>query len=334
MKTACFTDLSKAVQLLQQGEVVAIPTETVYGLAADATDDLAIQKIFQAKGRPSDNPLIVHIGTFSQLEEIAKDIPAKAKLLMEHFWPGPLTLILPKTETVSDLVTSGLETVGVRMPSHPVAKELIERSGIPVAAPSANTSGKPSPTTSQHVFNDLAGKIAGILEGGKAEIGVESTVLDCTVTPPMLLRPGGVSLSAMEDLIGFIETDPALLSDESAPRSPGMKYRHYAPEAPLTLVDGSFEFIQALIDKERKNGHRVGFLSLRNRPYQADVIVKCGHEEDFSSVANELYHALRQLDEEELDVIFSEVIPEDGLGHAIMNRLRKASSNRIIIGHD
>ncbi|MGV3463815.1 MAG: L-threonylcarbamoyladenylate synthase, partial [Heyndrickxia sp.] len=236
----------EAANLLKQNEVVAFPTETVYGLGANAISDEAITKVYEAKGRPSDNPLIVHIADFSQLYNLVLEIPKTAEKLMEKFWPGPLTIIFKvKSKAVSKKVTAGLNTVGIRMPDHPLALALIKAANLPIAAPSANSSGKPSPTTAGHVRDDLNGRISGILDGGETGIGVESTVVDCTGEVPIILRPGGVTKEAMENEIGNVEIDPALHENlNSKPKAPGMKYTHYAPNAPVYLVDGKPEFIQ------------------------------------------------------------------------------------------
>lgn len=296
-------------------------------------DDEAIAKIFEAKGRPSDNPLIVHIGTKSQLDGIVKEIPPVAEKLMAHFWPGPLTIILPRKEGISERVTAGLNTVGVRMPDHPVALALIEEANVPVAAPSANRSGRPSPTLASHVYEDLNGKIAGIVDGGATGVGVESTVIDCTSTVPTILRPGGITKEQLEAVIGTVSLDPALKDEKEKPKSPGMKYTHYAPKAPLSIVEGSREFIQQLVDEKKEEGFKVGVLTTEEyqHVYNADVILSCGVRSDLASVATKLYDVLRTFDASEVDVIFSESFPNEGIGNAIMNRLTKAAGHHIII---
>ncbi|MGR9633261.1 L-threonylcarbamoyladenylate synthase [Bacillus cereus] len=327
-----YPQLQEAAKLLRENEAIAFPTETVYGLGANAMNDEAIAKIFEAKGRPSDNPLIVHIGTKSQLDGIVKEIPPVAEKLMEHFWPGPLTIILPRKEGISEKVTAGLHTVGVRMPDHPVALALIEEANVPVAAPSANRSGRPSPTLASHVYEDLNEKIAGIVDGGATGVGVESTVIDCTSAVPTILRPGGITKEQLEAVIGTVLLDPALKDEKEKPKSPGMKYTHYAPKAPLSIVEGSREFIQRLVDEKKEEGFKVGVLTTEEyqHVYNADVVLSCGVRSDLASVATKLYDVLRTFDASEVDVIFSESFPNEGIGNAIMNRLTKAAGHQII----
>ncbi|MFB6727554.1 L-threonylcarbamoyladenylate synthase [Bacillus mobilis] len=327
-----YPQLQEAAKLLRENEAIAFPTETVYGLGANAMNDEAIAKIFEAKGRPSDNPLIVHIGTKSQLDGIVKEIPPVAEKLMEHFWPGPLTIILPRKEGISEKVTAGLNTVGVRMPDHPVALALIEEANVPVAAPSANRSGRPSPTLASHVYEDLNEKIAGIVDGGATGVGVESTVIDCTSEVPTILRPGGITKEQLEAVIGTVSLDPALKDEKEKPKSPGMKYTHYAPKAPLSIVEGSREFIQRLVDEKKEEGFKVGVLTTEEyqHVYNADVVLSCGVRSDLASVATKLYDVLRTFDASEVDVIFSESFPNEGIGNAIMNRLTKAAGHQII----
>lgn len=331
-----YPQITEAAQLIKKNETVAFPTETVYGLGANAASDGAVAKIFAAKGRPADNPLIVHIATFQQLKQIVVDISEPAIKLMHIFWPGPLTLIFNKKPgAVSRLVTAGLDTVAVRMPDHPAAMALIRESGHPIAAPSANKSGKPSPTTAKHVLDDLDGVVAGILDGGPAGIGVESTVVDCTVNPPVILRPGGVSKEDIEAIIGHVEEDPSIISSDSKPKSPGMKYRHYAPDAPLYLADGEQQWIQSLIDEKMEAGLKVGMLAPMETAslYKADVVVPCGSIADPKSSAHTLYQALRSFENTGVDIIFSEVFPRVGVGAALMNRLEKAASHQRIKQH-
>lgn len=319
---------------IKQNEVVALPTETVYGLAGNAQNDHAIARIFEAKGRPSDNPLIVHISDRNQLEGLVSSIPVNAEKLMDSFWPGPLTIVLPKGKEVSDKVTAGLSTVAVRMPDHPVALAVIEASGVPLAAPSANLSGKPSPTTASHVYEDLKGKIPGIVDGGSTGVGVESTVVECTDDTVTILRPGGVTLEELEHLVGEgnVMIDPGILNETLAPRSPGMKYTHYAPDAPIVLVDGSSEFLQELVDKERAAGRKIGILTTEERAdfYKADCVIPAGKRKNPETVAQHLYEALRAFNEAGVDQIFGEVFPKTGVGVAIMNRLEKSAGGNII----
>jgi L-threonylcarbamoyladenylate synthase len=327
-----YPQLQEAASLLQQGEVVAFPTETVYGLGADATSSEAVEKIFVAKGRPSDNPLIVHIATKEQLGLIVSAVPSIAETLMEHFWPGPLTLVLPKKEGISERVTAGLSTVAVRMPDHPIALALIKQANVPVAAPSANRSGRPSPTLAAHVYEDLNGKIAGIVDGGATGVGVESTVLDCTDTVPVILRPGGVTKEQLEAVIGEVFMDEALKDQTQTPKSPGMKYTHYAPKAPLTIVEGTREFLQKIVNEKKAEGFKTGILTTEENEafYDGDVVITCGNRSDLTTVAAKLYDVLRAFDAAGVDVIFSESFPNEGIGIAIMNRLLKASGHTVI----
>jgi len=325
-------DLAAAAECLRKNEVVAFPTETVYGLGANALSDEAVGKIFEAKGRPSDNPLIVHISDEKQLENLVEYVPETAKRLMEAFWPGPLTLIYPRGRAVSDIVTGGLSTVAVRMPNHPTAIALIRQTGLPLAAPSANRSGRPSPTTAEHVKHDLDGRIAGIVDGGGTGVGLESTVVDCSGGIVTILRPGGVTKAELERVIGSVSVDQGLKNHEDQPKSPGMKYTHYAPKAAVTLVDGGRDFLQSLVNSERKKGKNVGVLTTEesSHSYNADVVVTCGRRSDLSTVARGLYAALRKFDEHDVDVIFAETFPAEGVGEAVMNRLEKSAGGRII----
>ncbi|MGM7721863.1 L-threonylcarbamoyladenylate synthase [uncultured Metabacillus sp.] len=328
-----YPHISQAAQLLRENEVVAFPTETVYGLGANAFSDEAVRKIYEAKGRPSDNPLIVHIASKSKLDEIAKDIPDYAYKLINEYWPGPLTLILPKKgKLLSTIVTAGLDTVGVRMPDHPIALSLIREADVPIAAPSANRSGKPSPTQASHVYHDLNGKISGIVDGGATGVGVESTVLDCSTAVPTILRPGGITKEQLEAIIGEVKIDQALVEEGHAPKSPGMKYTHYAPNAPVVVVKGSLEFLQKVINKHQSEGKKVGVLTTMENVNQleADTIIPCGSRADLPSVAAQLYDGLRKFDKEDIDIIISESFPQEGVGEAIMNRLLKAAGNNFI----
>ncbi|MGN1387932.1 MAG: L-threonylcarbamoyladenylate synthase [Bacillus sp. (in: firmicutes)] len=323
--------VEEAAALLRDNEVVAFPTETVYGLGANAKSDEAVKKIFEAKGRPSDNPLIVHISNAGQLEELVEHVPDKARMLMDAFWPGPLTLVFPKKEVLSKTATAGLDTVAIRMPNHPLALALIEAADLPIAAPSANLSGKPSPTTAQHVDKDLNGRIRCIVDGGETGVGVESTVVDCTEEIPVILRPGGVTKEAIENIIGPIGEDPALHNAADIPKSPGMKYTHYAPDAPFVLVDGDKELIQQLVNEKRRNGLRTGVLTTEENKdfFDADVVVVCGQRQELETVAAHLYDALRAFDDERVDCIYGEMFPTDGIGSAIMNRLLKAAGHSV-----
>ncbi|GED67493.1 threonylcarbamoyl-AMP synthase [Brevibacillus reuszeri] len=335
------TQIVDAAHLLRDGEVVAFPTETVYGLGANACSNEAVEKIFLAKGRPSDNPLIVHIGAMEQLSSVAQDIPAKGKQLMDAFWPGPLTIILPKTDRVASLVTAGLASVGVRMPDHPIALAIIEEAGVPIAAPSANRSGRPSPTTAAHVLTDLEGRVAGVLDGGATGVGVESTVIDVTVDPPIILRPGGITREQMEAVIGTVALDPSFqVGAVETPRAPGMKYTHYAPEGELWLVTGEAgqarEKMRDMLREAKQHGQKTGVLASEEtlsywklQP-EADVILSVGSQSDLEEVAQRLYAVLREFDEQKVQFIVGETFTRDGLGMAVMNRLEKAAGGRIL----
>jgi L-threonylcarbamoyladenylate synthase len=328
-----YPQIKEAARLIREGEVVAFPTETVYGLGGQVKMDKAVQKIFTAKGRPSDNPLIVHIAERKDMDNLAHSVPNYAQALIDSFWPGPLTIIVPKQDGVlSELVTAGLNTVAIRMPDHPVALALIKEAGVPVAAPSANGSGKPSPTTAAHVLDDLSGRIAGVLDGGETGIGLESTVVDCTGPFPVILRPGGVTQTDIEAVVGKAEIDTALQNEKEAPKSPGMKYTHYAPEAPLYLMKGTHSFIQGRIDELRAEGKKVGVMGTEESElfYTADCIISCGRRHDLESVAKHLYGALRSFNASSLDIILAETFPLEGVGAAIMNRLEKAAGHRWI----
>lgn len=322
-----------AADFLNKGEVVAFPTETVYGLGAVATNSDAVRKIFEAKGRPSDNPLIVHIGTKEETERYAVEIPDKAKILMDHFWPGPLTLILKaKSGILAENVTAGLDTVGIRMPDHPVALKLLRTIGEPVAAPSANRSGKPSPTEAAHVFHDLNGKIPLILDGGPTGIGVESTVLDVTSETPVILRPGGVTKEMIEGVIGLVsESTPFGVGEKEVPRAPGMKYQHYAPDSPVYLIEQDKEMISRAISGFQNDGRKVAFIgpeAFSNAG--ADWFFSTGSTDDLTEFTKSLYAALRACDEIEADVILAATTSREGVGAALMNRLEKAADRKWI----
>lgn len=334
-------DIRLAGELLRQGEVVAFPTETVYGLGADALNGDAVEKIFWAKGRPSDNPLIVHIAERDALTRLVREIPPSAYPLMDAFWPGPLTLIMPRQDGLPEQVTAGLTTVGVRMPGHPLALALLRAARTPVAAPSANRSGRPSPTTAQHVLEDLDGRIAAVIDGGPTGVGVESTVLDLTADVPQILRPGGITREQLEQVIGPVELDPALLQTSAGqaiekPKAPGMKYTHYAPRGEMWIVEGEpavvMARIQALVDEARSQGLRTGVLTTYEhvQQYQADAVIPCGWRSDLASVAAGLYNALRRFDQLGIERIYAESFPSAGIGLAVMNRLRKAAGFRIL----
>lgn len=334
--------LAKAAEILKHGGLVAFPTETVYGLGANALDEKAAAKIYAAKGRPSDNPLIAHIADFEDLGQLVEWVPEAGQKLMEAFWPGPLTLIFPKSARVPYGTTGGLDTVAVRMPSDPVAAALIRLAGIPVAAPSANTSGRPSPTTADHVWQDMNGKIDMIVDGGPVGIGVESTIIDVSEAVPMILRPGAVTAEMASGVLGYpIELDPAIREDapmqaDRKPKAPGMKYRHYAPRADLTLVEGDTEAvvhtINRLVKEKLDGGFKTGVICTEETQGQFGLgIVKCiGKRAKEETIAHNLYGVLREFDDLGADYIFSESFSKEDLGQAIMNRLVKAAGYHVI----
>lgn len=330
--------INAAGQILKQGGLVAFPTETVYGLGANALDEEAARKTYAAKGRPSDNPLIVHIASLEDLYPITKKVPEKAVALAEKFWPGPLTMIFEKSELVPHGTTGGLETVAVRMPDNEVALALIRAGGGYVSGPSANKSGRPSPTMARHVLDDLEGRIDMILDGGPVHIGVESTIVDMTVEPPMILRPGAVTKEMLEETVGEVTVDHTILTADAKtpPKAPGMKYRHYAPRAEMTVVEGPLEKVVDKIGElaaARENeGHRVGIIATQETMGRYDhENVKCiGTREDESTVAANLYTILREFDDDGTEYIYSEAFASDGIGSAVMNRLLKAAGHHVI----
>ncbi|HWI55145.1 MAG TPA: L-threonylcarbamoyladenylate synthase [Desulfobacteria bacterium] len=336
-----YESIGEAGRILREGGLVAFPTETVYGLGANALDASAVAKIFTAKGRPSDNPLIVHISEVSQVYNLADDITIPAQRLMEVFWPGPLTLILPKKPVIPQKVTAGLDNIAVRMPDNKIALEIIRAAGVPVAAPSANSSGRPSPTTAKHVLSDLEGKVDMIIDGGPCRVGLESTVLDLTSEPPTILRPGGISREQLEGVLGHVGVDPAVNhnSENLVPRSPGMKYTHYSPAADVVVVTGSEHFISdkvnQLIKEYRAKGKKVGLLVPEEASglYQADAVYSVGTRRELDTVARNLFYGLRHLDSLSVDIIIAEGYPSGGMGDAVMNRLVKAAGYNLITGN-
>lgn len=359
--------LSQAAACLAGGGLVAFPTETVYGLGADALNSEAAAKIYAAKGRPSDNPLIVHIANVEDMDKIAY-VNEQARVLAQAFWPGPLTIILPKKDIVPHGTTGGLDTVAIRMPSHPVALELIRSSGVYVAAPSANTSGRPSPTKAEHVIEDMTGKIDYIVDGGAVGIGIESTIVDVSGEVPTILRPGFITKAMLEQIIGTVRIDPALEKpmDGLRPKAPGMKYTHYAPKGELTLVEAmteeqnqgnavvrektveckdgnlvSEQITKQVVDKiielakqKKQEGYRVGIMAPAETVScykgQADVVICLGDRKEQITVAAGLYGALRDFDSEGVEYIYAESFPGEGLSYSIMNRLLKAAGHRVI----
>ena len=330
--------IEEAGKILKEGGLVAFPTETVYGLGGDALQKKSSEKIYAAKGRPSDNPLIVHICCIEAMEKIVRSVPGEAEVLAKAFWPGPLTMILQKSDAVPYETTGGLDTVAIRMPENKIALALIEAAGGYVAAPSANTSGKPSPTLAEHVREDMDGKIEMILDGGSACIGLESTIVDLTEEIPMILRPGYITKEMLEQVLGKeVAVDRTLLdaSAKQAPKAPGMKYRHYAPKGELTIVSGESgavtEAIRELTEKKHCEGETVGIICTdETKPlYEADCIASVGARADEDAIARHLYAILREFDAKEVTCIYSEAFSETGLGQAIMNRLLKAAGHRV-----
>ena len=354
------SDFKEAAEFLRSGKLVAFPTETVYGLGGNAYDSTASARIYAAKGRPSDNPLIVHISSFTEIGPLVSDIPDEARALADRFWPGPLTMILNKSDRIPKETTGGLDTVAIRMPSHPIANRLIKEAGIPIAAPSANASGRPSTTKAEHVIEDLDGKIDMIIDGGSSDIGLESTIVDLTVKPALILRPGYITIEMLREVLPDIEYDKAVLKrikdDSIVAKAPGMKYRHYAPKGELTIFEGGMEAVSEAICREAeeklKAGYTVGILTSdelaskykelehfpeggRNtcvlsydngRLYIRDI----GSRENENEIAAGLFDALRFFDEVKADFIYAEAFSEGGLGQAIMNRLMKAAGYHIV----
>ena len=331
------TDLPLAAEIIRRGGLVGIPTETVYGLGANGLDAEAVSHIFEAKGRPQDNPLILHIADVSWLERYCKDIPLTAYKLAEAYWPGPMTMILPRKDMVPDAVTAGLDTVGMRCPSHPLCHELIRLADVPIAAPSGNTSGRPSPTTADHMREDMDGKIDAIVDGGPCSVGVESTIIDLTCTPPRLLRPGGISLEQLRAVLGPVDVDPAvtrLLSAGEKPKAPGMKYRHYAPKAPVTVVSGdpetAAEYIAAHAAPEDGVICFDEFMPLFTSRTGTRPVMDLGPAGDKEEQARHIFDALRSFDHTSVPAIWAQCPDTTGIGLAIANRLNKAAGFHII----
>lgn len=319
-----------ASDLLKSGELAAFPTETVYGLGADARNQGAVAKIFKAKGRPADNPLIVHLHDINQVNLFTDQIPSKARQLMDAFWPGPLTIILNHTTGLAaNNVTAGLDTIGLRIPSHPLAQKLLKISNIPLAAPSANISGKPSPTSADHVWHDLKGKVAGVVDGGPTGVGLESTVIDLSDKfHPIILRPGGVSKEEIEAVIGYVASSNLSKDEIDQPKAPGMKYRHYSPDKPVYIIDDTWK---ESIAKLLKSNQKIGILATDKilKQFEKDnlQVFSLGKEGDVRSASQLLYKGLRYFDESSVTAILAQAFPKEGLGVAYMNRLEKAASN-------
>jgi L-threonylcarbamoyladenylate synthase len=329
-----------AANIIKQGGLVAFPTETVYGLGADALNSKAVLSLFKAKKRPLDNPPIVHVENVSMVYALVKLIPPKAGQLMKFFWPGPLTLVFERSPAVPDVAVAGLDTIAVRMPKHAVALALIRESNCPIAAPSANIAGKPSPTTAEHVLSDLNGRIDVILDAGPTSVGVESTVLDMNVNPPMVLRPGGTPVEALKKVLGDVKIHPFVAAEKELPiektRSPGMRHKHYAPNAQVIVVEGAVSAVMAtvksLISTYWLQDKRVGVLATDETAwaYEADVVKSLGSRRNVDVMAANLFRLLREFNEENVDVILAESVRTEGLGLAVMNRLRKASGYNIV----
>ncbi|MDP5276812.1 L-threonylcarbamoyladenylate synthase [Chengkuizengella axinellae] len=339
--------IQKAAFEIRKGNVIGFPTETVYGLGADATSTEAVSNIFNAKGRPSDNPLIVHISNKGQLQDLVDSISETTNLIMDRFWPGPLTIIFPikKDSNLSEKVTAGLDTVAVRMPNHPIALSLIKEAGCPIAAPSANRSGKPSPTEAKHVKEDLDGRIRGLIDGGATGVGIESTVIQIKDDNIYILRPGSITESQLQEITPSVEfsyerensNQGNTSYDEQTPISPGVKYKHYAPNGSLTIIKGNEEkkvkkCIQIGVNEAIERGEKTGVLTFTENKseYNADVVLTYGSRNRIDETAHELYAALRLFDEKKVTSIFAEACSEEGMGLAVMNRLKKAAGNQVV----
>ncbi len=329
--------INEAGQVIAKGGLVAFPTETVYGLGANALDELAVEKIFKAKGRPQDNPLIVHVADFN-IEPLVKEIPYMAKEIMNRYWPGPITLIFNKSDLIPETTSAGLDTVGIRMPSNTIARKLIEASGTPIAAPSANISGRPSPTDVESCIEDLSGKIDCILGGDKSQVGLESTIVDCTCTPICILRPGAITIEMLKEIDEEIYIDKSIMSkseEDFKPKAPGMKYRHYAPKSPVKIICGDLEKTVAKINERVQNNmgnKKIGIIATdeTKERYPYGKVVSLGSRKDLDNVGRNLFEVLRSFDTIDVDLILSEAFEEKGVGVAIMNRLKKSAGFDII----
>ena len=330
--------INEAANVIKNGGLVAFPTETVYGLGANALDSEAVKKIFIAKGRPQDNPLIIHIADKNDLYSYGENIPNIAKTLTDKFWPGPMTLIVEKNSIIPNVTSANLDTIGIRMPSDKVAKKLIEKSRVAIAAPSANLSGKPSPTDVKRCIEDLDGRVDYILGYSESEVGVESTIIDVTVNPPCILRPGGITLEMLQEVSKDIYIDKGIISkdDNLKPKAPGMKYKHYSPKARVRVVDGKLdkcvEKINEMVHNYIDKGLKVGIMATLETQdkYKEGFVLSLGTRKDLSSIAKSLFSTLREFDDNNVDIIISEAFVEEGLGVAIMNRLKKACGFDII----
>lgn len=328
-------EIKRQAKLLSEGKTVIFPTETVYGLGANALDEDAVKKIYEAKGRPSDNPLIVHIYDKEEVYNLAENINEKAKTIMDKFWPGPITIILNKKDIVPYRTSGGLETVAIRMPSHLIAREIIKEAGVPIAAPSANISGRPSPTKANHVYEDMNGRVSGIVLGGDCNFGLESTVLDVTTENPMILRPGSITKEDLEKVIGEVLIDPSLerKEDNKKAKAPGMKYTHYSPDADVYIVSGNREEtiskINSLVVENNEKGLKTGVMCLeQNKNNYKGEVVSLGST--LEEVGSNLFDVLRKMDKMNIDIVYSEEFSRNGVGQAIMNRLLKSAGYKTI----
>lgn len=335
MDTKFFTpnQIDQAAQAIRKGELIAFPTETVYGLGADATNEAAVKKVYLAKGRPSDNPLIVHIDSLERVIPFVDNFSGKMAKLAEHFWPGPLTMVLPvKKGSISASVTGGLSTAGFRMPNNTVTRQLIAKAGVPIVGPSANSSGKPSPTTASHVYHDLNGKIEGILDDGPATVGLESTVIDLSGDIPLILRPGVITKSQIEAVVGKVEYDQHLVKESETPKSPGMKYKHYSPDVEVQMIDAQKENWQEAIRYAKNQNKLIGLIAdasiLKRFQTQVDATYSLGEEHQMDQAMQHLFAGLRALDEKvpQLDIVYVQTFSEEEAGLAYMNRLKKAAA--------
>ena len=330
--------IKRAGEIIKKGGLVAFPTETVYGLGGDGLNPESSKKIYAAKGRSSDNPLIVHVSNMEDVKDIVKEVPESAFKLANAFWPGPLTMIMNKNDRVPYETTGGLDTVAIRMPNNKIALALIEASGGYIAAPSANISGRPSPTLAKYCEEDLSGKIEMIIDGGQVGIGLESTIVDLTSEIPMILRPGYITAEMLKDVLGEISIDKTIIDSSSTerPKAPGMKYRHYAPKGELTIIQGDQDKVVSFINSKAKEakaaGKKVGVIGTDATKglYEADVVKSVGNREDESTIAHELFKVLREFDDEQIDIMYSESFDDSGIGQAIMNRLLKAAGHNVI----
>lgn len=331
--------IREITEAFNDGKLVVIPTETVYGLGANGFDEEACMNIFRAKGRPADNPLILHIAELSQVDELVSEIPEAARDCMEVFWPGPLTIIMKRSEKIPDVVTARLDTVAIRMPSHKVARSILKDCMLPIAAPSANLSGRPSPTSFKHCREDLEGKVDIIVDGGTTNVGIESTVIDVTSNPPMILRPGGVTFEDLKTIIPNVAIDNTTIdaTDEAIPKSPGQKYRHYAPKADAYCFAGNLEGVVKEVNRriEENSGKKIAVLATSEtiEDYEgADLLINLGSRENMEEIAHSLFDALRRCDEENIDIIYAEGFDFRGIGAGIMNRLLKACGGKVVLG--